>query len=70
MTDRIKEASARFQARLAGVIALITSTSGFAGIIRGKLVVYDDAAATAHNILAHELLLGSSRSNFVISDCR
>jgi hypothetical protein len=56
MANRITEASPRFQARLAGVIALITATAGLAAIIRGRLVVYDDAAAPAHNILAHELL--------------
>lgn len=48
--------SPRFQARIAGVIAWITTTSGFAAIVRGRLIAYDDAAATAHNILAHELL--------------
>jgi uncharacterized protein DUF4386 len=54
--ERIAEASPRFQARMAGVIAWITATAGFAQIVRGSLVVPDDAAATAHNILAHELL--------------
>jgi Domain of unknown function (DUF4386) len=56
MTERMAEASPRFQARMAGVIAWITTTSGFAAIVAGNLIVYDDAAATAHNILAHELL--------------
>ena len=56
MMGRITEASPRFQARMAGVIAWITTTSGFAIFVRSKLVVYGDAAATAHNILAHELL--------------
>ena len=46
--------SARFQARLAGAIALVTTTSGFAAIATGNLVVPDDAAATARNILANE----------------
>jgi hypothetical protein len=41
---------------MAGVIAWITATAGFAEIVRGKLVVYGDAAATAHNILTHEML--------------
>ena len=45
----------RAQARLAGAVALITTTSGFAAITVGGLVVLDDAAATAHNILTHEL---------------
>ena len=53
---RVWETSPRFQARMAGVISLITTTSGFAAFVRGSLIVYGDAAATAHNILAHELL--------------
>ena len=56
MMERIAEASPRFQARMAGVIAWITTTGGFAEIVRGRLVVYGDAGATAHNILAHEML--------------
>ncbi len=54
--ERIAETSPPFQARMAGVIALITVTSGLAATVRSGLVVYDDAAATAHNILANELL--------------
>jgi hypothetical protein len=38
------------------VIAWITTASGFAAVVRGRLVAYDDAAVTAHNILTHELL--------------
>jgi hypothetical protein len=45
VTERIAEASPRFQARMAGVIAWITATAGFAEIVRGGLVVYGDAAA-------------------------
>jgi Domain of unknown function (DUF4386) len=56
MTERITEMSPRFQARMAGVIAWITTTSGFAAIVRDRLVVYSDAAATARNILTHEIL--------------
>jgi len=54
--ERIVDASMRSQARMAGLIALITTTSGFAAIVRSRLVVFDDAATTAHNILAHETL--------------
>src|ERR1700736_3244198 len=56
VTERIAAASPRFQARMAGVIAWITSTSGVAEIVRGRLIVSGDAAATAHNILANEMV--------------
>jgi Domain of unknown function (DUF4386) len=56
MTDYATRISPRFQARMAGVIAWITTTAGFAEAVRGKLVVAGDAAATAHNIQAHETL--------------
>jgi hypothetical protein len=56
VTERMAAASPRFQARMAGVIALITTTSGFTAIVVGSFVVSGDAAATAHNILANELL--------------
>jgi hypothetical protein len=56
MTLLIVESSARFQARLAGLIALITTTSAFAVFVRGRLVVFSDAAVTAHNLQAHQLL--------------
>src|SRR5215470_15294066 len=52
----IREASPRFQARMAGVFAWIGTTEGFAIWVRSRLVVDSDAAATAHNILAHKLL--------------
>src|SRR5260370_42326622 len=55
--ERLAAVSPRVQARMAGVIAWITTTSGFAAIVSGSLVVPDDATATAHNILAHETLL-------------
>jgi hypothetical protein len=53
---KIREVSPRFQARMAGVFAWIGTTEGFAIWVRSRLVVDGDAAATAHNILAHELL--------------
>jgi len=56
MTERMAEASPRLKARMAGVIAWITTTAGFAAIVSGSLVVSGDAAATAHNILANETL--------------
>jgi hypothetical protein len=50
--------SPQFYARLAGVLYLINILCGFFGeiIVRARLVVPQDPAATAHNILAHQLL--------------
>jgi Domain of unknown function (DUF4386) len=58
LTQRIAEASPRLKARIAGGLYLIVIVGGiFAEIfVRGRLVVDGDAAATAHNIMAHELL--------------
>ena len=56
--DRGVEASPRLWSRIAGVFYLITIVMGvFAEVFaRGRLIVRDDAAATATNILAHETL--------------
>jgi len=67
VTERIAKASPRLQARMAGVIDWITTTAGFAAIVSGNLVVYGDAAATAHNILAHELLFRLAVAGDVIA---
>ena len=58
MMKRIAEASPRFKAKIAGVFYLLTTlTRMFVEIfVRNRLVVSDDAAATATNILAHEPL--------------
>lgn len=58
MTTRIAVVSPRLRARIAGVVYLICGmTYSFArNDVRGKLVVEGDAAASAHNILAHESL--------------
>jgi hypothetical protein len=58
VTDRNAGVSPRLKARIAGIFYLICGmTFSFAdGSVRGKLVVVNDAAATAHNILAHEPL--------------
>ena len=56
--ERIVETSPRSQARIAGVFYLLTIlTRMFVEIfVRNRLVVSDDATATATNILAHEPL--------------
>src|ERR1700732_1922161 len=58
MSERIVEASPRFKARMAGVCQLLEAlTATFVQvIIRDKLVVAGNAAATAANILGHEPL--------------
>jgi hypothetical protein len=50
--------SIRLQARIAGLLYLIVIAGGiFAELfVRGRVVVHGDAAATAHNIMAHQLL--------------
>ena len=42
------------RARLAGVFYVLTGGTAFAVLVRGKVIVGGDAAATAHNILAAE----------------
>ncbi len=56
--DRVREASPRFMARMAGLFSLLTLLGGvFAqGFVSGKLVVFGDAGATATHILAHRTL--------------
>jgi hypothetical protein len=58
MMERIAEASPSLKARIAGVFYLLTIlTRMFVEIfVRNRLVVPDEAAATASNILAHEPL--------------
>jgi hypothetical protein len=56
MTKRTAEASPRLKARIAGGLYMSGVASLFAGAVLGSLVVNDDAAATAHNILTHETL--------------
>jgi len=50
MIDHTIETSPRLKARIAGALYLISGTL----FVRGMPVVTGDAAATAHNILAHE----------------
>jgi Domain of unknown function (DUF4386) len=58
MRQRIAEASPRFKARMAGVCQLLEALTATFGqvIIRDKLVVSGNGAATAANILGHEPL--------------
>src|SRR5262249_39506599 len=54
-TARMAQTSPRLQARMAGLVAWITTSAGFSLIVLGNLVVNDNAPATAHNIPANEL---------------
>ncbi|HSP64192.1 MAG TPA: DUF4386 domain-containing protein [Pyrinomonadaceae bacterium] len=57
MTERIAEASPRFKARVAGGLWLLCIVAGVGGFVAGApLIVPNDAAATAANILANESL--------------
>ena len=61
------QTSPRFLARMAGLVAVITTPAGFAAIVIGNLVDPHDAAATAHHILANELLYRLAAAGDVIS---
>ena len=56
--ERIAETSPSFKARMAGVCQLLEALTATFGqvIIRDKLVVAGNAAATAANIVGHERL--------------
>lgn len=55
--ERFADTSPRLKARLAGVLYLLTGLVAFDEFsVLGRLVVHDDPAATAANILAHQLL--------------
>jgi hypothetical protein len=58
VTERTAGASPRHLARIAGGLYLIIIVGGFfaIGYVPAALIVPGDAAATAHNIQAHELL--------------
>jgi hypothetical protein len=56
--DQRVETSPQVYARIGGLLYLVIIAAGIFGelFVRGKLVVSADAAATAHNIVTHELL--------------
>jgi len=57
MLEPFEETSLDFSAKIGGVAYLITLLAGpFAVLVRHKLIVFGDAAATAANVLAHEPL--------------
>jgi hypothetical protein len=65
--ERMVQTSPRFLARMAGLVAVITTTAGFAIIVMGNLVDPHDAAATAQHILANELLYRLAAAGDVIT---
>ncbi len=58
MKNRTTQSSPRLEARIAGVFYLLIFVVGIFAefFVRGRLLVYSDAAATANNILAHPSL--------------
>jgi hypothetical protein len=58
VTDRTYHPTPLLYARFTGILYLVNILCGFAGemLIRARLVIPNDPAATAHNILAHQLL--------------
>jgi Domain of unknown function (DUF4386) len=65
LQEPVAEVSPQRKAKTGAVFYLLTILTGIVaqGLISGRLVVADDAAATVHNILAHESLY---RAGFAI----
>ena len=59
MKERIAEPSQRSLARMAGAFQLLETLAAAFGqvIVLNRLVIYDNAAATAANIVGHERLV-------------
>ena len=68
MIDSADAVSPRFKARMAGVCQLLEATTAAFGqvIVLDRLVVADNAAATAANILGHERLFWSGFTSSLI----
>jgi len=71
MMERIANGSPRQLARIAGGLYLIVIVGGFFafGYVPANIVVGGDAAATAHNLQAHELLYRLGISVHIITLC-
>src|SRR5215469_529928 len=65
--ERIVQTSPRFLARMAGLVAVLTTPAAFANFVIGNVVVGNDAVATAHHILANEQLYRLAAAGDVIS---
>src|SRR5437016_14390010 len=64
---RTRESSPQFHARVAAVLSLLTIVTARVAIsVLGRLVVDNDAATTATNLLAHESLFRLGFAGFVI----
>jgi hypothetical protein len=69
-TGTIPDAPPQLKARLAGFFWLMTFAGGiFAMVARSKVVVSNDAAAVAANILANETLFRSASTANIIATC-
>ena len=70
LTHRVGESSSKSTGRVAGVFYLLVFVTGMAALMTERIVVPDDAAATAANIRAHELLFRlAAASNLVATAC-